>query len=117
MPQLRIKYVRALERGRVIVVDDFNYDTRRRGAETVVDREVRLFVEEMRLQDASYHGAPGPLHYPAPEGNTPSWIDTVYADQRWVKGVTARYMVWPDEMQERKGQCPMMVKVDVKVGE
>ena len=60
MAQLRIEYVRALERGPVIMVGDFNYDPRRRGAETEVDREVRLFVEEMRLQDVSYNGAPGP---------------------------------------------------------
>ena len=46
--QPRMEYVRALERGRVIVVGDFNYDPRRRGAETEVDQEVRLFVEEMR---------------------------------------------------------------------
>ena len=49
--QLRMEYVRALERGPVIVVGEFNYDPRRRGAETEVDREVRKFVEEMRLQD------------------------------------------------------------------
>ena len=59
--QLRMEYVRALERGPVIVVGDFNYDPRRRGAETEVDREVRKFVEEMRLQDVLYSGAPGPL--------------------------------------------------------
>ena len=53
--QLRMEYVRALERGPVIGVGDFNYDPRRRGAETEVDREVRLFVEEMRLQDLSYN--------------------------------------------------------------
>ena len=65
----------------------------------------------------SYSGAPGPSHYPAPEGSTLSRIDAVYADPRWVKGVTAGYMVGPEEMQERKGHCPMMVTVDVKVGE
>ena len=115
--QLRMEYVRALERGPVIVVGDFNYHSRRRGAETEVEREVRMFVEEMRLQDVSYSGAPGPSHYPAPEGSTPSRMDAVYADPRWVKGVTAGYMVGPDEMQDRKGHCPMIVTVDVKVGE
>ena len=60
--QLRMEYIRALERGPVIVVGDFNYDPQRRGAETEVDREVRIFVEEMRLQDVSYSGAPGPSH-------------------------------------------------------
>ena len=64
--QLRREYMRALERGPVIVVAYFNYDPRRRGAETEVDREVRKFVEEMRLQDVSYSGALGPSHYPAP---------------------------------------------------
>ena len=78
--QLRMEYIRALERGPVIVVGDFNYDPRRRGAETEVDREVRKFVEEMRLQDVSYSGAPGPSHYQAPEGSAPSRIDAVYAD-------------------------------------
>ena len=115
--QLRMEYIRALERGPVIVVGDFNYDPRRRGAETEVDREVRMFVEDMRLWDVSYSGAPGPSRYPAPEGSTPLRIDAVYADPRWVKGVTAGYMVGPDDMQYRKGHCPMMVTVDVKVGE
>ena len=115
--QLRMEYIRALERGPVIVVGHFNYDPRRRGAETEVDGEVRMFVEEMRLQDVSYSGAPGRSHYPAPEGSTPSRIDAVYADPRWVKGVTAGYMVGPEEMQDRKGHCPMMVTADVKVGE
>ena len=115
--QLRMEYIRALERGPVIVVGDFNYHPRRRGVETEVDREVRKFVEEMRLQDVSYSGALGPSHYPAPEGSAPSRIDALYADPRWVKGVTAGYMVGPEEMQDRKGHCPMMVTVDVKVGE
>ena len=106
MAQLRIEYIRALERGPVIVVGDFNYDPRRRGAETEVDRSVGKFVEEMRLQDVSYSGAPGPSHYPAPEGSAPSRIDAVYADPSWVKGVTAGYMVGPEEMQDRKGHCP-----------
>ena len=117
MAQLRMEYVRALERGPVIVVGDFNYDPRLRGAETEVDREVRMFVEEMRLQDVSYSGAPGPSHYPAREGSTPSRKDAVYADPRWVKGVTAGYMVGPDKILDRKGHSPMMVTVDVKVGE
>ena len=115
--QLRMEYIRALERGPIIVVADFNYDPRRRGTETEVDREVRKFVEEMRLQDASYSGARGPSHYPAPEGSAPSQIDAVYADPSWVKGVTAGYMVGQEEMQDTKGHCPMMVTVDVKVGE
>ena len=115
--QLRMEYIRALERGPVIVVGDFNYDPRRRGAETEVDREVRMFQEEMRLQDVWYSGAPGPSHYPAPEGSTPSRIDAVYADPRWVKEVTAGYMVAPEKMQDRKGHCAMMVTVDVKEGE
>ena len=114
---LRMEYVRALERGPVIVVGDFNYDPRRRGAETEVDCKVRLFVEEMWLQDVSYHGALGPSHYPSPEDSTPSRIDAVYADPRWVKWVTAEYMVGPDKMQDRKGRCPMMVTVEGKVGE
>ena len=115
--QLRMEYIRALERGPVIVVGDFNYDPRRRGAETELDRELRTFVEEMRLQDVSYSGVPGPSHYPAPEGSAPSRMDAVYADRSWVKGVTAGYMVGPEEMQDRKGHCPMMVTVDVNVGE
>ena len=32
-------------------------------------------------------------------------------------GVTAGYMVGPEEMGDRKGLCPMMVTVEVKVGE
>ena len=60
MAQLRIEYVRALERGPVIVVGDFNYDPRRGGAETEVDRGARMFVEEVLLQDVSYSWARGP---------------------------------------------------------
>ena len=41
----------------------------------------------------------------------------MYADPSWVKGVTAGYMVGLEEMQDRKGHCPMMVTVNVKVGE
>ena len=41
----------------------------------------------------------------------------MYTDPRWVKGVTAGYMVGPEEMQDRKGHCPMMLTVDVKAGE
>ena len=104
--QLRMEYVRALERGPVNVAGDFNYNLRRRGMETEMDREVRMFVEKMRLQDVSYSGAPGPSHYPAPEGSAPSWIDAAYADSRRVKGVTAGYMVGPDKMQDRKGALP-----------
>ena len=114
--QLRMEYIRELERGPVIVVEDFNYDPRRRGTEAEVDREVRMFLEEMRLQNVSCSGAPGPSHYPATEGSTPSRIDAEYADPRCVKGVTAGYMVGPDEMQDRKGHCPMMVTVDVNWG-
>ena len=115
--QLRMEYVRALERGPVIVVGNLKYDPRRRGVETELDREVPLFVDEMRLQDVSYNWLLGPSHYPAPGGSTPSRIDAVYADPRWVKQVTAGYMVGPDEMQDRKGHYPLMVTVDVKVGE
>ena len=115
--QLRMEYIRALERGPVIVVGDFNYDPRRRGAETEVDRGVRKLVEEMRLQDVLYSKAPGPSHYPAPEGSAPSRIDAVYADPSSVKGVTAGYMVGKEEMRDRKRHCPMMVTVDLKVGE
>ena len=43
--QLRMEYVRALERGQVIVVGNFNFDPRRNGTETEVDQELRLFVE------------------------------------------------------------------------
>ena len=106
--QLRMEYIRALERGLVIVVRDLNYNPQRRGAETEVDREVRR-LEEMRLQDVSYSGAPGPSHYPAPEGSKLLRRDAAYPDPRWVKGVTAGYMVGPDKMQDRKGHCPMMV--------
>ena len=53
--QLRMDYVRAVERGPVIVVGEFNYDPRSSGAETKVNQEVRLFVEEMGLQDVSYN--------------------------------------------------------------
>ena len=113
--QLRMEYIRALERGPVIVVGDFDYDPQRTGGETEVDREVRMFVEEMGLQDVSDSGAPGPSHYPAPEGTTPSPIEAVYANPRWVKGVMAGYMVGPDKMQYRKGHCLMMVTAHVKV--
>ena len=78
--QLRMEYIRALERGPVIVVGDFNYDPRRRGAETEVDREVRKFVEEMRLQDVSYSGAPGPLKLPS------TGRQRAVADRRGVRG-------------------------------
>ena len=117
LAQLRMEYIRAMERGPVIVVGDFKYDPRRRGAEMEVDRKVRMLVEQMQLRDVSYSGVPGPWNYSAPEGSAPLRIDAVYADPRWVKGVTAGYMVGPDEMQDRKGHCPMMVTVDVKVGE
>ena len=115
--QKRMEYVRALERQPVIVVGDSKYDPRRSGAETEVDREVRLLVEEMRLQDGFHNEAAGPSHYPAPEGSTPSRINAMFADPWWVWGGTAGYMVGPEEMRDRKGHCPMMVTVHVKAGE
>ena len=66
--QLKLEYVSALERGPVIVVEDYHYDPRRSGAGTEVDEEVRLLVEEMQLQDMSYNGTTGPSHYPAHRG-------------------------------------------------
>ena len=101
----------------LIVLGDFNYDPRRGGVETEVDREVRMFVDEMRLQDVSYSGALGPSHYPALESSVSSRIDAPYVDPRWVKGVTPGYMVGSDKMKDRRGHCPMMVTVDVKVGD
>ena len=50
------------------MVGDFNYNPRRSSAETEMDREVRLLVEEMRLQDVSYNGAAGPLTLPGTGG-------------------------------------------------
>ena len=82
-----------------------------------VDRELRLLGEEMWLQDVSYNGALGPSHYPIPEGSTLSRIDAVYAKPRRIRAVAAGYMVGPEELQDRKGHCPMMVTVDMKVGE
>ena len=76
--QLRREYVRALERGPVIVVGDFNYDPRRRGAETEVYREVRKFVEEMRLQVVP--GSAGPLTPPG------TGRQRAVADRRGVRG-------------------------------
>ena len=75
---------------------------------------MRMILEEMRLQDVSYNRAPGPWHYPAPAGSTVSMKDVVYADPRWVRGMTARYMVESEEMLDKKGHCPMMVTVEVK---
>ena len=49
-------------------------------------------MEEMRLQDMSYNGAPDPSHYLAPEGSTLSRGDTVYADRQWVPG--SRQGIW-----------------------
>ena len=40
----------------------------------------------------------------------------MYAASSRVKGVTAGYIVGPEEMQDRKGHCPMMVTVDGKRG-
>ena len=77
--QLRMEYMGAVERGTVIVLGDFNCDHLMRGAKTEVDPEMRMFVEEMQLQDVSYSGALGPSHYPAPEGGTPPRIDALYA--------------------------------------
>ena len=113
--QLRMEYVRVTERGPVIAVVDFNYDPNRKGAETEVDKEPKPFVEEIGLQDVSYNGAPGPSHYPAPEESAASRIDVVYADPQWVRGVTAGYMVGTEEMKEKKGHCPMMVTMAVRV--
>ena len=42
-----------------------------------MDPKVRMFVEQMQLQDVSYGGAPGPSHYAAPESSAPSRIDAV----------------------------------------
>ena len=41
----------------------------------------------------------------------------MYADPRWVRGQTARYIVGPEEMQDRKGHCPIMVTREMKVAE
>ena len=41
----------------------------------------------------------------------------MYAKPWWVRGVKAGYMMRPEEMRDRKGHCPMMVTVDVKVEE
>ena len=41
----------------------------------------------------------------------------MYADPPLVGVVTAGYMVGPEEIRDRKGHCPMMVPVEVKVGE
>ena len=111
MAQLRIEYVRALQKGPVTVFGDFNYNPQRQGAETDVDQEVRLFVEKTGLQDVSYNGARGP------EGSAASRIDALYADPKWARGVTAGYMVGPKERQDMKRHCPMMLNMKVKVGE
>ena len=104
-------YERATERALVILVGAFNYDPTRRGTDTEVDREIRQFVNESRLQDVSYNGTPGPSHYPAPRGSTESRTNAVYADLQWVHGVTTGYMVEEEEMRERKSYYPMMVTV------
>ena len=80
-----------------------------------IDREVKMVVEEMGLQDVSYNGAPGRSQYQAPEGSTAPRIDAVLADPRCVRGLTAEYMVGLEEMQDKKGRCPMMVTVEVRV--
>ena len=41
----------------------------------------------------------------------------MYANPGWVRGVTAGYMEGPEEMQDTKGGCLMMVMVDVKLGD
>ena len=115
--QLRMEYVRAPERALVIVVGDYNHGPQRQGVETEEDWELRLFLEEMRLQDMSYNSAPGPSHYPAPEGSTASRIDAVYANPQCFCGVRAGYTVGPEEIWDKKGHCPKMVAVEVKVGE
>ena len=113
--QLRMEYVRAMQRGPVVVLGYYSYDPNWQSAETEVDREVKMFVQEMGLQDMSYNGAPGPSHYPAQKGNTEARIDAVYADPQCVRGVTAGYIVGPEKMRDRKGHCRMMVTVQVKV--
>ena len=105
-----------MEKGPVIVLGDLNYCPKRPCAETEVDREVRRFVEEMGLQELSYNGAPGTSNYPAPEGSAASRVNAVYSDCQWVCGVRVGYMVGPEEMQNKKGHCPMMVMVEVRVG-
>ena len=55
-------------------------------------------MEEMRLQDVYYNEAPGRSHYPAQQSSTASRIDALYADPRWVRGLTAEYMVGPEKM-------------------
>ena len=55
-------------------------------------------MEEMRLQDVSYNGAPGRSHYPAQQSSTASRIDALYADPWWVRMLTAEYMVGPEKM-------------------
>ena len=74
-------------------------------------------MEEMRLQDVSYNGAPGRSHYLAQQSSTASRIDALYADPRWVRVLTAEYLVGPEGMGDKKGHCPMMVTLEVKVGE
>ena len=78
---------------------------------------MRLFEEEIVLQDVSYNGAPGLSHYPAPERSAASRRNAAYADPWWVLGVTAEYMVGPEDMRDKKGHCPMMMTVEVKLGE
>ena len=39
----------------------------------------------------------------------------MYANPWWVRGLKAGYMMGPEEMRDRKGHCPMMVTVDMKV--
>ena len=100
--QLRMEYIRALERGPVIVVGDFNYDPRRRGAETEVDREVRKFVEEMRLQDVLYSAAPSPSHYPAPEGSGRRGV----RGPELVQGVDSGIHGWAGRNAGQEGALP-----------
>ena len=114
---LRMEYIPALETGPVIVVGDLNYHPHRQGAETEVNREVRIFVAEMMLQDVSYSGAPGLSHYPAPEGSAASRKDAVYADPRWFWGLTTGYMAGVEAMRDKEVHCPMIVTVEVKVGD
>ena len=69
------------------------------------------------MQDVSYNGAPGPSYYRVAEESTPSRIEAMYADPRSVRGVTAGYVVGPQEMRDGKVHCPMILTVDVKVGQ
>ena len=78
---------------------------------------MRLFVNEMRMQDVSYNRASGPSHYHAPEGSAASRRDAVFADRWWVRRVMARHVVGPQKMRDNEGHYPIMVTVEMKAGE